>query len=83
MVKASDMSAIQQKIAKLTQDVTYFEKCIKVAKQHIATLQQTLIALNSEPFSLATKQRGEKSKSYTYRPNEFIAVVKTLRLHGS
>lgn len=75
MVKASDMSAIQQKIAKLTQDVTYFERCIEVAKQHIATLQQALIALNSEPFSLATKQRGEKSKSYTYSPNEFIAKV--------
>lgn len=34
-----------------------------------------MIALNSEPFSLATKQRGEKSKSYTYSPNEFIAKV--------
>lgn len=75
MVKASDMSAIQQKIANLTQDVTYFERCIEVAKQHIATLQQALIALNSEPFSLVTKQRGEKSKSYTYSPNEFIAKV--------
>lgn len=69
------MSAIQQKIAKLTQDVTYFERCIELAKQHIATLQQALIALNSEPFSLATKQRGEKSRAYTYRPNEFIAKV--------
>ena len=35
MVKASNMSAIQQKIAKLTQDVTYFERCIEVAKQQL------------------------------------------------
>ena len=33
MVKVSDMSAIQQKIAKLTQDVTYFERCIDVANR--------------------------------------------------
>ena len=69
------MSVIQQKIAKLTKNVTYFKKCIGVAKQHIATLQQALIALNSELFSLATKQRAEKSKSYTYSPNEFLAKV--------
>ena len=73
MIKARDTNAIQQKIVKLAQDVTYFEKCIEIAKQHITTLQQALIALNSEPFLLATKQRGKKSKSYTDRPNEFIA----------
>ncbi|WGE69318.1 hypothetical protein NYR78_10715 [Actinobacillus equuli subsp. haemolyticus] len=41
MIKASDTNVIQQKIVKLIQDVTYFEKYIEVAKQHIATLQQS------------------------------------------
>lgn len=38
----------------------------EVVKQHIATLQQALIALNNELFSLAIKYRGEKSESYIY-----------------
>lgn len=31
MVKISEMNAIQQKITKLTQDVTYFEKSIGIS----------------------------------------------------
>ena len=44
MVKSSVDKAIQQKITELETQITHFEQCIRTAKEHIATLQQALIA---------------------------------------
>ncbi len=80
MAKVSCETIIQQKIAELNQQITHFEKSICVAKQHIATLQQSLTALASDPFDSAIKehiksQSKVKAKKYNRRPSEMIAKI--------
>lgn len=85
MARMSGETLIRQKIAELTQQITHFEECIKKAKQHQVTLQQALVALQSDPFSNPIKkERKRKAKStgdgsaisiYAYHPSDYIAKV--------
>ena len=85
MARMSGETLIRQKIAELTQQITHFEQCIEKAKQHQVTLQQALVALQSDLFSSPIKQeRKRKLKAidnenaisiYTYHPSDYIAKV--------
>lgn len=84
---ARPKTVIQQKITELTKQVAHFEQCIQTAKQHIQTLESTLIALQSEPFQPPKNKHKENKNNpkeepfistitvYGYSPSEFIAKV--------
>ncbi|WP_410686278.1 hypothetical protein [Avibacterium paragallinarum] len=81
MARMSGETLIRQKIAELTQQITHFEQFIEKAKEHQVTLQQALVALQSDPFSSPIKREaksigdGNVISIYAYHPSDYIAKV--------
>ncbi|OOR95127.1 hypothetical protein B0186_11415 [Canicola haemoglobinophilus] len=81
MARMTGENLIRQKIAELTQQITHFEQCIKKAREHQVTLQQALVALQSDPFSSPIKRKaksisdGSAISIYAYHPSDYIAKV--------
>ena len=81
IARMSGETLIRQKIAELTQQIIHFEECIKKAKEHQVTLQQALVALQSDPFSSPIKRKaksigdGSAISIYVHHPSDYIAKV--------
>lgn len=75
MARISGIATINQRIDELNGQINHFEECIRSAKQDITTLQQALIALESEPFSLPVKQFDKYQSKASLNSSERIAKV--------